>query len=165
MTLVVNAFGQRLFLELNPLWPDHMASLGLAQRQGVRWAPGARRQAPGGGRYVESLKPLRSTHTHTRPKSPPHAVGGQSKWRDTTNTDSLGPHRAPRTPCHPRAQNHDKSQILKYFGSGGLSRGRGEPPGVRGIDMSLWRGQAAPFKLDLIFRPGPLPGQIWTPKT
>ena len=56
-------------------------------------------------------------------------------------------------------------QFWSPFGPRGLSRGRGEPPGVRGINMSPWRGLAAPFKPDLIFRPGPLPGQIRVPKT
>ena len=54
--------------------------------------------------------------------------------------------------------------IFGPFGPRGLSRGRGEPPGVRGINMSPWRGLAAPFRPDLIFRPGPLPGQIWAQK-
>ena len=53
-----------------PLWPGHKASLGFAQRQGVR--------AAGAGRYIGSLKPLVSTHTHTRPRSLSHAVGGKA---------------------------------------------------------------------------------------
>ena len=39
------------------------------------------------------------------------------------------------------------------FGAQGAVQRQGEPPGVRGINMSPWRGLAAPFKPDLILRP------------